>query len=190
MQAKGLPDCTGLIINSIFAEHPQYGITTVASKINDLDAARAGGGTQVSALRKQLGQRNCDITITSLLIDLLDYYNVKNGFSDGQIRMTVELINSDFWHLKIEQIARAFHLQKIGKLLKIFERLDPSVIVEIITTYEKTLLTGFHETDALKYKERYDYDRAIQRNQDAEQFNSIKAAHLRANPPINPATQQ
>lgn len=183
MQAKELPDCTALIIESLTSPSPQFGITTVASKLNDMEVARVGGGTQVSALRRMFGDKNTNTVLSSLIIDLLDYYNVKNSFSDGQIRMTVELINSDFWYLKIEQIARACHLQKTGRLLKIYERLDPSVIVEMIQLYEKNMLTGFYETEAVRYKEGHDPNRnSLNRNIDAAKFNAAKIEYLKSQP--------
>ena len=186
VQARELPIYTGKIIESVMCCEPSQSLPAIASKLNDIEIARAGGGTQLSKLKLLIGEKNNNILISSLIYDLLDYYNVKNGFSDSQVKMLVELIISDFWHLKIEQITRAFHLQKTGKLVKVFERLDPSVIIELLNLYEKNIVGNFFETDAVRYKEGYDHKRnSTNFDADAENFRSASIHYIQNNNPKN-----
>jgi len=151
---NGLLTSTTSIISSVLDKSQP--LPVVASRINDVAISKPGGGTQLSKLKKELGELHTKRIIALLVIDLSESFNVKNELSDNQIKTIVDMIMAERWHLKIEQIARAFHLQKTGYLVKIYDRIDIELILKILDEYEQKITLPENNSDALYHKEFID----------------------------------
>lgn len=151
LQSKELPDSTLRIIKSLILPGAES-LPALANNLNDTAIFRAGGGSQLSKIKKEIGEGNLKRLLAALIFDLSAFYNVKGGMDDRQVDMLVNLLISNYWTWKIEQFARAFHLQKMGKLIKIYDRVDPATVIEVLNVYHDCHYSVY-ERDALSHKE-------------------------------------
>lgn len=150
----------------------------VASKISDVAISKPGGGTQVSKIKREIGLENTKKVLAALIYDLRDTFNTRFTLSDGQIKMLVDTILTEYWHLKIEQITRAFHLQKMGDGIKIYETLDVKTVLSILHHYEQNICLPERHADELSHKEFIE-ERETSTNLDADNMRQAMDRYLK-----------
>lgn len=90
----------------------------------------------LATIVKDNGKQVAKSLVIIALVDLIEFYNVSNTFSDTQINSTSDLIMTEFYWLKPEDFKLCFNNAKIGKYGQLYNRLDGAVIFEWLNTYQ------------------------------------------------------
>lgn len=118
-----------------------------------LEKALWQGGSQLATLRRE-HLPSLKLALNNLLRDLAGSLNVKETIEPHQAVEIIETIISEYWMLKIEEIAFAFKYAKMGRYGKDFNRLD---ILTVCTWLDKYLDSDERwrliETQGDKYKQ-------------------------------------
>ena len=89
------------------------------------------GTTQISLIRKTIGDANLAKLIIILIEDLVNYFNVQRPMNEDQITdLAFDLMNEMRYH-RFEEIVAFFEGIKKGKYGKVYERFDASLIWEM-----------------------------------------------------------
>lgn len=70
------------------------------------------------------------------IVKLVKWFDRENKIQRPEINEIGEIIISEFWYLKIEEIQAAFKLAKSGKIGKVYKGFAPSDVIEILREYE------------------------------------------------------
>ena len=127
--------------NSLLVSLRQEGIRSIIRIGSSITISEAmSQPNQISSLRRD-HLKELKFVISSMIQDLLSSVN----FSNNQIKMTAEqilgctdLIISEFWQLRPEEILYVFKNAKVGKYGKKFNHIDAGIICEWIRTYNST----------------------------------------------------
>lgn len=92
---------------------------------------------QMSVITKDHGFNVTKSILIVALVDLIEFFNVQNNFSDGQINTTAELVMDKFYWFKPEDFKLCFTKAKTGEYGVTYNRLDGGVIFEWLNRYEE-----------------------------------------------------
>lgn len=90
----------------------------------------------LSAITKKYGRDVTKSILIFALVDLIEFFNVTNNFTDPQINSTADLIMEKFYWFKPEDFKLCFSRAKTGEYGQTYNRLDGSVIFEWLNKYE------------------------------------------------------
>lgn len=90
----------------------------------------------LATIVKDNGKQVAKSLVIIALVDLIEFYNVSNTFTDTQINSTADLILTEFYWLKPEDFKLCFNNAKLGKYGQLYNRLDGAVIFEWLNTYQ------------------------------------------------------
>ncbi len=90
----------------------------------------------IAAIRRDHGPVVAKAFLVIALVDLIDFFNVTNTFTDQQINATADLIMQEFYWLKPEDFKLCFNNAKLGRYGQTYNRLDGAVIFEWLNTYQ------------------------------------------------------
>jgi hypothetical protein len=111
----------------------------------------------IASIKTTLGEPVLKAFIAELIIDFCDFFNVKSNINENQVMQTVDLIIGHYYYLSLEDFKMCFTNGKLGKNVKIYDRIDGSIIFEMIEKHAKLRSETFaavHEKqhDSIKYK--------------------------------------
>lgn len=107
----------------------------------------------IAAIQKQFGEPVLKAFVTELLIDFCEFFNVKNNMNENQAMQTVELIISNYYYFSLEDFKLCFENGKLGKSIKIYDRIDGSIIFEMLNKYAEIRSQAF----SAKFDKEHDY---------------------------------
>lgn len=90
----------------------------------------------LTRLAKEQGEDKPIDLISILIIEVLEWYNVKNSMSDNQILEVAYMLFSEFKHYNIYDIGLCFKNGKTGKYGKVYDRIDGGVLFEWLRLYD------------------------------------------------------
>lgn len=122
--------------------------------INEIVSLQPAG---ISAIKKEYGETVLKAFLTELLIDFCNFFNVKSNMTEEQVMQTVDLIIANYYYLSLEDFKICFNNGKLGRNIKIYDRIDGSIIFNMIENHAKIrseIFAAFHEKqhDFVKYK--------------------------------------
>ncbi len=111
----------------------------------------------ISVIKKEYGETVLKAFLTELLIDFCKFFNVKSNMSEEQVMQTVDLIIGNYYYLSLEDFKMCFNNGKLGRNIKIYDRIDGSIIFTMIDNHAKIrseIFAALHEKehDSIKYK--------------------------------------
>lgn len=74
--------------------------------------------------------------VALIILDLCNFYNVKNNLTERQLMDVSYMIVSDYKHLNLLDLGLCFNEVKRSKRGKIYDRIDGGMIMDWIRTYE------------------------------------------------------
>lgn len=107
----------------------------------------------IAAIQKQFGEPVLKAFVTELLIDFCEFFNVKNNMNENQAMQTVDLIISNYYYFSLEDFKLCFENGKLGKSIKIYDRIDGSIIFEMLNKYAEIRSQAF----SAKFDKEHDY---------------------------------
>lgn len=144
------------------------------ARVSSKDLTFIMQGHSISKLRKE--RQILWTVLVALLSDLVTHFKVKENIKGEIDSFAEELIDSPEWYfLKIEEIKYVFDQMKIGRFVKVYERLDKSIIYEAFSNYDRTDRMRFIEShntalkpDSSDRTYRYEFEREESKRVDAE----------------------
>lgn len=107
---------------------------------NDFPIILGDGTTQLSTVKRELGEENTALVIFNILYDLNEYFNVSRKMSQVQLhQLTIEIME-ELWSYRLEEIVAFCHCFKKGNYIKVYERIDASLFWEAWALYEQEKL--------------------------------------------------
>jgi hypothetical protein len=100
----------------------------------------------ISAIKKEMGEPVLKAFVTELLIDFCEFFNVKNQMNEAQAMQTVDLIIKNYYYFSLQDFKFCFENGKMGKNIKIYDRIDGSIIFQMLETYSKQRSEAFSAT--------------------------------------------
>jgi len=105
--------------------------------------------------------------VSLLLLDLMNFFRVKNGMTADMIEDIVEMIIQEHSNLTLYDIGLCFREGKVGRYGKVYDRLDGGVIMEWCNKYQNKFIDACEEAhnqrkneytfgDGLRQSEKYD----------------------------------
>ncbi len=108
----------------------------------------------LAEIRRDNGDIVAKAVVIIALDDLIEFYNVKNTFTDAQINQTATLILETFFWFKLDDFKLCFNRAKTGYYGAAYNRLDGSVIFEWLNRYAEERAQHFAMNNELaKLKE-------------------------------------
>lgn len=107
----------------------------------------------ISAIKKEFGEPVLKAFVTELLIDFCEFFNVKNNMTEAQAMQTVDLILKNFYYFSLEDFKLCFENGKLGKSIKIYDRIDGSIIFEMLNKYAEIRSQAF----SAKFEKEHEY---------------------------------
>lgn len=94
----------------------------------------------IVAMKKELidagkGEMMLNAFITSMVTDLVLFFNVGKTMNTSQVVQVVEFIKTDYYFLKPSEIRYCFDNAKKGKYGKLYDRIDGTIIFDWIEQY-------------------------------------------------------
>ena len=87
-------------------------------------------------ISKEQGNDKAIDQISILIIEVLEWFNVKNTMSDSQILEVSFMIYNDFKRFNLYDIGLCFKRGKTGKYGKVYDRIDGGILFEWLTRYD------------------------------------------------------
>ena len=136
----------------------------------------------ISGIVKDLGRDRGELYVKALLteaiIDLSEFFNVQNNFSERQVVSTVNIIREKYYYFKPDDFKLCFKEAMKGTYGKVYNRLDGSLIMEWLESYETERVSFFEgKSDHQAYRDKEVRDLTVS-SKDNE-FHSIKVAHFK-----------
>ena len=107
----------------------------------------------ISAIKKEYGEPVLKAFITELLIDFCEFFNVKNQMNEAQAMQTVDLIIKNYYYFSLQDFKYCFENGKMGKGIKIYDRIDGSIIFEMLDKYSRSRSEAF----SAKFEKEHDF---------------------------------
>ena len=85
--------------------------------------------------KEQSNEKVVDL-ISILIIEVLEWYNVKNSMSDTQIVDVAYMVYNEFKRFNLYDIGLCFNRGKTGKYGKVYDRIDGGILFEWLTRYD------------------------------------------------------
>ena len=82
----------------------------------------------LSKLAKENGDEKLTDLISLHIIEVLEWFNVKNSMSDNQILDAAFMLYNEFKHYNMYDIGVCFKQGKTGKYGKVYDRIDGGVL--------------------------------------------------------------
>ena len=92
--------------------------------------------SSLNKLAKSQGVEKVIDLISLLLIDVLEWYNVKNSMTDAQIIDASTMLYFEFKRFNLYDIGLCFKRGKTGKYGKVYDRVDGGVLFEWLHKYD------------------------------------------------------
>lgn len=131
--------------------------------------------TQISILNAALGQNNVVKIIYLLIVDLNEYFNVKQKMNEHQITDLAFELSEELKTYRFEEIIVLFECIKKQTYGKIYERLDQSIIWEHFKKYDEQR-NMFFENEHLQTKQVDNHRFDTQTERMAGRINEIGGA--------------
>lgn len=93
------------------------------------------GSAALSVVKKEHGKQAASAYISIMLADIEQFFNVKNGMTEIQIKMLVDMILKNFYFLKVSDLRLFAEKFKMGLYGKVYDRLDGGVIMDALNKY-------------------------------------------------------
>ena len=90
----------------------------------------------LSKLAKENGDEKLTDLISLHIIEVLEWFNVKNSMSDNQILDAAFMLYNEFKHYNMYDIGVCFKQGKTGKYGKVYDRIDGGVLFEWLRLYD------------------------------------------------------
>ena len=87
-------------------------------------------------IAKEQGNDKAIDQISILIIEVLEWFNVKNTMSDTQILEVSFMIYNEFKRFNLYDIGLCFKRGKTGKYGKVYDRIDGGILFEWLTRYD------------------------------------------------------
>jgi hypothetical protein len=128
---------------------------------------------------KDQGEEVCKMLLVMAVADLCKAFNISGNMSEEQVYMTAEMIMDDFKYFKIADIRLVFDLIKKGNYGKIYDRLDPALVMSILHHYaaeREQAVINRHENEVVQLKARTGSPNRTNERLDSkdEQFKQMK----------------
>jgi len=139
-------------------------------------------GKSIALLKKEHGQKEITMFLRLAIAQLIQYFNIGSRMNADQIKDTVDLILSEYYHLSIEALKLCFTRAKTGKYGKVLGT-DGSIIFEWLNQISNDLSEAVSlkkqlrmpDTDPIVRKEFYDkFKRGIAKDKKGMQANKLK----------------
>lgn len=88
----------------------------------------------LSEIKKHLGKEYVMLAVSVGIMELREWFNVKNTISDSQIALTAELIAERFYDYSLNEIKSVFRKKMMDA--KLYDRLDGNIIISWLTEYD------------------------------------------------------
>lgn len=138
------------------SKHLPEGTEIRISNYKPLEPLSALAGTQLSVLKKSVGELRFQALILNLLIEMKGY--VKINVSEDVLLNWSEMIGKDYWYLKMPELLNVFNNGISGKYGKIYGELMYSDVCNWIRQYEQEKAYAL-EMKVNSEKERADNNR-------------------------------
>lgn len=116
----------------------------VKGNYNNFPVILGEGTTQLSTVKREIGEEKTALVIFNILYDLNEYFNVSRKMSQVQLQqLTIEIIE-ELWSYRLEEIIAFCHCFKKGNYIKVYERIDASLFWEAWALYEQEKLDYLH----------------------------------------------
>lgn len=92
--------------------------------------------TSLQKIAKEQGNDKAIDQISILIIEVLEWFNVKNTMSDSQILEVSFMIYNEFKRFNLYDIGLCFNRGKTGKYGKVYDRIDGGILFEWLTRYD------------------------------------------------------
>ena len=92
--------------------------------------------TSLQKIAKEQGNEKVVDLISILIIEVLEWFNVKNSMTDTQIVDASYMIYNDFKHFNLYDIGLCFNQGKTCKYGKVYDRIDGGILFEWLTRYD------------------------------------------------------
>jgi hypothetical protein len=90
----------------------------------------------LTKLGKEQGNEKVIDVLSILIIEVLEWYNVKSSMSDNQILDASLMLFNEFKHYNIYDIGLCFKHGKTGKYGKVYDRIDGGILFEWLHKYD------------------------------------------------------
>ena len=113
------------------------------------------GTAALSVVKKEQGKQAASAYISIMLADIEQFFNVKNGMTEIQIKMLVDMILKNFYYLKISDLRLFSEKFKMGLYGKVYDRLDGGVVMDALNKYVDDRMeeaAQYHQQRASKFK--------------------------------------
>lgn len=106
-------------------------LTTVAAVVNQ-------EGNSVAKIRKNQGEEVVKQLIAREILEVFEFYGAE--IKPSQLKISCDVIASEFYYLKLHEIQFAFRNGMLGKYSKVFGKFNPSFLVEWLNAYREERL--------------------------------------------------
>jgi hypothetical protein len=109
---------------------------------------------QISTLNRN-SEETTEDAIVLILLNLIEFYNVKQKMSEEQLYDVASLIISEYFYLSLVDLSLCFKQVKTGKLGKVYDRIDGGMIMDWLRKYElnKTqMISGHRQSESDNHK--------------------------------------
>lgn len=89
-----------------------------------------------AVIRKAKGRDSAMTLLAAIITNGLKYFNVGKGMTPEQVVLAADLILTDFHYLKPDEVAMTFRMAASGRFGKIYDRIDPAVIMEWMAEFD------------------------------------------------------
>ena len=113
------------------------------------------GSSALSVVKREQGKQAASAYISIMLADVEQFFNVKNGMTEIQIKMLVDMILKNFFFLKISDLRLFSEKFKMGLYGKVYDRLDGGVVMDALNKYVDDRMeeaAQYHQQRASKFK--------------------------------------
>lgn len=98
--------------------------------------ALMSGNPAMALIRKEKGRDSAITLLSAIITNGLKYFNVGKGMTPEQVVLAADLILTDYHYLKADEVAYTFRLAATGRFGKIYDRIDPAVILEWVSEFD------------------------------------------------------
>lgn len=115
-----------------------WALPVVQRKFNSHDTALAclnSYAPSIGQLKSAFGEYHIEAYIEGWIVNLREFLSVGKGMTDAQSREAAMLIVATFPNLNIADVNLIFKRIKLGRLGKIYDRLDGQVLLEMFDLY-------------------------------------------------------
>jgi hypothetical protein len=107
----------------------------------------------LARIKKQAGEKTSLGILKIWLINLNDFLNISRKMTPDQIDQTVELIQDEFYYLKISDIALIFKRIKTGHYGEFYESIDGMKIMSMFYKYSQERMDFYIEKNEREHNE-------------------------------------